>query len=454
MWFACLFVLLACNSARAQSTAATPPAAGARSRVVLILPFENAGSDARLAWIGEGLAELATEQMSFGGVPTYPRSEWQAAMEKLGLPPSSNLTRATMLKIAQQVDAGFVVFGRYTAEAARLSVTAHVLRVSPPGLSEPITESGALQELMEIHARLAWHALRFIEPALPLSQRAYAQRLPRRRLDAFESHVRGLLASEPAQRIRLFREAARIEPDWVEPHFALGREFFAAQNCPAALIWFSKIVPAHARGPEAAFYAGLCHLRGNDPARAEAAFAGLLPRAAVIAADREPRDAGMQDVLNNLAVAESRQGKWREAAAHWQRAQQLEPGHAGYWFNYALGALRAGENNSAVRGLREALRLNAEDGVARALLIAVLERSGRGTEAAAEREACEQAPEGTGCEPVPGVRAIWKGSPTAKSQIALDAVARLDRLSESPEFSVRQREVPSASASRSNGGRL
>jgi tetratricopeptide (TPR) repeat protein len=415
---------------------------------VLILPFENAGADPRLAWLGEGLAELGIERMSLAGVVTYPRADWLAAMEKLGLPPSSRFSRATMLKIARQVNAGFVMYGGYSIEDAGLTVTANVLGVSPPSLSPAFRETGALQELMEIHARLAWQALRFVDRDFPLSQRAYAQRLPRLRLDAFESHVRGLLASEPAQRIRFFREAARLEPDWAEPMFALGREYFAAQNCGSALIWFSKIVPAHPRGPEAEFYAGLCHLRGNDPQRAEAAFAALLQRAAAAPAGAEPRDAGMQDVLNNLAVAESRQGKWREASVHWQRAQRLEPSHAGYWFNFAVGALRAGEMNSAARGLREAVRLNAEDSEARALLIVVLERAGRATEAASEREACEGE-----CDPTPAIRAIWKAP---KAPVSLEALARLDRLSDNPEFSVRQREdgpSTAVTAPRSTGGR-
>jgi tetratricopeptide (TPR) repeat protein len=157
----------------------------------------------------------------------------------------------------------------------------------------------------------------------------------------------------------------------------------------------------------------------------------------------------MQDVLNNLAVAESRQGKWREAAVHWQRAQQLEPGHAGYWFNFAIGALRAGEWNSAVRGLRESVRLNAEDSEARALLIAVLRRSGRATEADSEREACAA---GEDCQPTAAVRAIWK---TPQAPASPEALARLDRLSVSPEFFVRQREslpAPAAAAPRSSTG--
>lgn len=447
----CLLMLLACSVARAQTTAAPRATEANSSKILLVLPFENAGADSRVAWLGEGLAELSIERMALAGVVTYPRAEYLAAMEKLGLPPAARFTRATMLKIAKQINADYVMFGRYSADGGRLNMTANVLRVEKPALSPAYRESGSLQELMDIHARLAWQALRFIDPQFPMSQRVYLMRGPKVRLDAFEAHVRGLLAAEPSARITLFREAARVEPDWGEPVYALGREYFAKQDCASALIWFSRILPTNPRAPEAEFYAGLCHLRGKDAPRAETTFATLLQRLTAGPAGGEPRDSGMQDVLNNLAIAESRQGKWREAAAHWQRAQQLEPGNAGYWFNYAIGALRANDAAATVRGLREALRLNADDAQARALLIAMLERSGRATEAASEREACEAA---DGCEPTPAIRAIWKAPQAPASP---DALLRFERVSESPEFFVRQREgmtpAPAPRSGSSLGGR-
>ena len=61
------------------------------------------------------------------------------------------------------------------------------------------------------------------------------------RLDAFEQYIRGLLADEDEIRIRDLKEAARLEPDWPEPSFALSETYYARNDCAAALPWFARV---------------------------------------------------------------------------------------------------------------------------------------------------------------------------------------------------------------------
>ena len=354
-------------------------AASAGGQTLLVLPFENSAGTPALEWLGTGLAELSVERLPGDGRVVIPREEWLAAVEKLGLPATGRFTRATMIKLAAETDADFVVFGSFAAENGKLTLTAQVLRRDPAGLSAAMTETGAMSELMPVHARLAWQVLRWVDPAFPLSETAFVERQPALRLDAFEKFIWGMIEPRDDQRLRFFREAARLEPNWGDPAFAIGQAYFAQRDWATALIWLSRVPPAHSRGLDAEFLAGVCHLYRNDAVRAEAAFSEVLAHGE------------FPEVLNNLGVARLRMGKTREAMAAWQRASELDPEVTDYWYNAGLGALRATDPAAArdfgVRVFREVLRREPRDAEARALLVAALERAGRATEAETEREA-------------------------------------------------------------------
>lgn len=422
-----LLLQLAYGGARAAEAGPLPGGTAASAgTAILVLPFENSSPGPKLEWIGEGLAELGIERLRGEGRTVYPRETWQAALEKLGLPNSRHFSRATMIKIAEETDADAVVFGRYHCEGKALRISAQILRLDVPGadgiegpaLSPVFEESGDLAEMMDIHARLAWQLLRFRDSSFFAAKQEFVQRQTRWRLDAFEQYIRALSAApgtlDDAQRLRLYREAAHLEPAWPEPLFALGQAYFQHKDCATALIWFSKVAPENERGFESAFLAGVCHLWRNDPARAEAAFAAL--------SERFP----LAETLNNLGIARAQLGKLREAIEPLRGATRLDPEEPNYWFNLGLALLSltekpegsepdAGKQVSgrnlgapprqpqlvplafpvrgdresaaaAVRVFRELLLRRAEDSEGHLLLLAALERSGRTIELEAERE--------------------------------------------------------------------
>ncbi len=386
----------------------------------LVLPFEPAARMPQRSWLGEGLAELFSSRLAEDGRLVFPRSDWIAALEKLGLPPSTRFTRATMLRVAQQMDADYVIFGEYNSDGKSLTLTTRVLQVSPGRLSPPFTEAGAFEGLMDLQARSAWQVMRFVDSTYHLNQASYAQRFYKPRVDAFEQYVRGLSAAEE-ERLRLLREAARLDPEWVDPAYALGEAYYAARNCEPALIWLSRVPPGHRHGVDAGFQAGVCHLLRNDPARAESAFQGVL-----FSLNRKnPGVAPPAEVLNNLAIALSRRGLAQEAAENWQRAQQADEGQLNYWFNAAVGYVRAAQYGAAVRVLRDSLKRNPEDGDTRALLVATLEKAGRATEATAAREECSA----ENCGASAAFPAVLKDPAESPRPGAPDRFAKLERIS-------------------------
>jgi tetratricopeptide (TPR) repeat protein/TolB-like protein len=371
-------------------TAKNSSAAGAaaHTETVVVFPFENVASDAQKDWLGEGLSELTTDSMVGHGPVVFTRDERLAALEKLGLPTYSRFSRATMIKIAGEIDADYVVFGEFTPDGASLHVSARVLRVSPPKLSEPFAETGSMDSIAETEGRVSLRILCAIRSSLdatahcdanwPELQQQVAKTVTHVRADSLEYFVRGLLAADDEMRLRDLREASRLDPTWDEPLVAIGKAFYERRDCESAVGWFAKVSPANAHSADAQFYTGVCQLQRNDPVHAESTFAALLIRAG-----SGPVYPG---IINNLGTARLRQTRYKDAATDFDRAQKIDPGEPDYWFNLGLAQYLISDWAESARALREVVRLQPDAEDARALLIAALDRGGNTDEANALRQ--------------------------------------------------------------------
>src|SRR5262249_56750660 len=143
-------LIVAAAALHGQQSAATSPAASSAASqrgLYLVFPFENAGASPRLDWLGEGLEELTIQYLSDGGEQVYSHAGRAGEFERYGLPASSKLSRATMLRIAQDLDADYVIFGSFTSDGTTLTVNSRVLRVDPPALLPPVRDSASLSSL-------------------------------------------------------------------------------------------------------------------------------------------------------------------------------------------------------------------------------------------------------------------------------------------------------------------
>jgi TolB-like protein len=297
----------------AQHPSARRASAPIGSQIYLVFPFENSGASARLDWLGEGLEELTIMRLSAAGESVYSHNGRTNELDRYGLPPQAQLSRATMLRIAQDLDVDYVVFGSFASDGSRLTVASRVLRVNPPALLPETRESGPLDSLMDLQTRLAWRSLSSHDRAYPFTLAEFSKKQRSLRLDAFEHYVRGLLANEDELRLHEFREAARLEPEWPEPDFGLGEVYFSRRDCNSALPWYARVPKNHDRYTESVFAAGVCRLLLSQPDRAQEVFTSLrealreggrggAANANVIAGGDLP------EILNNLALAKARLG--------------------------------------------------------------------------------------------------------------------------------------------------
>lgn len=351
--------------------------------IYLVFPFQNSGPSSRLDWLSEGLEELTIQGLSSAGEQVYSHSWRLGELERYGIPTTAKLSRATMLHVAEDLDADFVVFGSFNYDGKNLTVDGRLLRVNPAALLQPLHESGPLETVMDLHTRLMWRMLSENDHAYPLSLTEFSQMHKAVRLDAFEHYIRGLIANDDETRLRELREAVRLEPEWVEPNYALGEAYFTRKDCAAALPWYAKVPKTHDRYLEALFSMGVCRLSMNQPDQAEEAFATLQT---LLRSSSTP-GVDFPEVLNNLAMAKARQNKFPAAQEDLRRASALDPDEDDYPFNLGLIAIRQGDFNGAAALFREASHREPDIPEDRSLLVAALEKAGKQDEADQERNA-------------------------------------------------------------------
>ena len=385
-----LFVSLVAAASRAQQAGATPQvpaAAGNSQRIYVVLPFENAGAPAKLDWLGEGLEELTIERLAAAGEQVYSHGGRAAELERYGLPIGSTFSRATMLHVAEDLDADYVIYGKYAAKGPTLTVEMRILRMNPLALRPPVEEHGTLESLMELHTRLLWRTLSSGNGHYAPSLADFTKRQRPLRMDAFEQYARGLQATDPEAKLTQLHEAARLEPEWPDPVFALGEAYFAKKDYNAALAWFFKIPKTYDRYAEALFFRGVCRLQLNQADLAEQDFRTLQETLKSTTAN----GADLPEVLNDLAIAQARQGKEAAAQTSLRRGAELAPGEDDYSFNLGLLALESDDARAAADYFREAAEREPDSAQDRALLILSLEKAGRSAEADQEREAAKEA---------------------------------------------------------------
>lgn len=442
-------LLAACFVCGVFAQQSVPPAKidtgyGSQAGIYLVFPFENAAASPRLDWIGEGLEELTIQRLSAAGQQVYSHEGRINELDRYGLPGRAKISRATMLRVAEELDADFVIFGNFSSDGKTLTVASRIMRVNPSKLLPPLRETGPLDGFMELHTRLVWRILSQNNHGYSYNLAEFTKTQRPLRLDAFEHYIRGLLASEEDARLRELREAARLDPEWSAPIFALGQTYFARNDCNNALPWLARVPQGQARSAEAVFSTGVCRLRLNQPERAEEIFASL--QESLSNGGPNERKTGtivsggdLPEILNNLALARARQGKTAPAENDLKRASQLDPDEDDYTFNAGLLAWRKGDFTGASNFFRQAAQRQPENAEDRALLIASLEKAGKKTEADQERLSAEEA---LGPGVLPAVKLDAKG----------EGLTKLERVKAELDTTTLRTEIESSGSPLNAGG--
>ncbi|MGD0213716.1 MAG: tetratricopeptide repeat protein [Terriglobales bacterium] len=352
----CIFAsLVFCWSLRAQDRAALGGTAAGRTMVVV--PFENTSPTPGLEWLGESFPETLHEQLNSPVLYVASRDERLRAYDRQGVPAGVHASRATLYRIAEQMDVDYAVLGSYRYDGARLTATAQLLDMRAQKLLPAVTESAPLADFGTLQSALAWDLLRSIRADFSVPKDKYIASVAAVRLDALENYVRGMLATTADEKIQHYREAVRLSPDYAKAWLELGKTYYAQRAYEPAMAALGQVQPSSPVAREANFYLGLAAYAHGDFAKSESAFAFV--------AARLP----LAEVYNNLGVVAARRGHSPKIATDdFQRAIQDDPSDADYHFNLGVTLTQSGDRAGATRELHATLADRPNDAEAKILL--------------------------------------------------------------------------------------
>ena len=368
------------------------PASG---QTYLAAPLDNRSRDANLDWIGESISESLRATLQSADLAVVSREEREAGIKRLSLRPGSSLSFGSLTKVAEHVDAGFLIYGHFeftpspSEPAASVQPPAAQPGEKPenPGMAPPaaprgqlridlrifdrrhvqqtaeIIERGPIEDLALLETLVSWRAMQFLVADFKMTREEFERRHPPVQLTAKEYYIRGLLASTKEARHRYFAQAVRLEPKFAQPCYYLGRMQWDNDNYRVAAGWLERISPDQDHYWDALFYLGLSRYQMADFDRALTAFRQL--------AARHP----LPEVINNVGAVELALDM-PEAYEHFKAALDKDAADPDYHFNVAYARWRRGEFEAAAQGFRAVLDRVNDDQDAILLLGRCLKQSG------------------------------------------------------------------------------
>jgi len=339
---------------------------------VIVLPFENPTQDPRLAWLREGAAVLLSDLLAAGGERVIDREDRLRAFERLQLPATAGLSRASSIKVGQAVAAGVVVIGTLELSGDQLTARGRMVRLDTGRLLPDLQASGPIADLFGVFSRLA-HLVRGTSAAVPT--------LPSDRLppspQVFELYVKGLLAETPAAATALLQQVLKAAPQFDAARLAMWDLHTEASEHQRALEALTGVRADSRYSRESRFRRALSLMslkRFDEALQTLRTLQG------------EERSAA---VTNAIGVAELRRTATPtpgRATYYFSQASEIDPADGDLFFNLGYAYWLDRDARAAIYWLREAVRRNPGDGDAHFILGVALQQTGATAEAARERE--------------------------------------------------------------------
>jgi tetratricopeptide (TPR) repeat protein/TolB-like protein len=339
---------------------------------VLVLPFENPTQKPDLVWLREGAAVLLSDLLAAGGERVIDREERLRAFERLQLPATAGLSRASSIKVGQAVAAGVVVIGTLELSGDQLTARSRMVRLDTGRLLPDLQASGPVSDLFGVFSRLA-HLVRGTSAATPTVP---SDRLPPSP-QVFELYVKGLLAETPAAATALLQQVLKAAPQFDAARLAMWDLHTEASEHQRALDALTGVRAESRYARESRFRRALSLMslkRFDDALQTLRALQG------------EERSAA---VTNAIGVAELRRTATPtpgRATYYFSQASEIDPADGDLFFNLGYAYWLDRDARAAIYWLREAVRRNPADGDAHFILGVALQQTGATAEAARERE--------------------------------------------------------------------
>jgi tetratricopeptide (TPR) repeat protein len=316
-------------------------------KLLLVLPFQNLANQPNLDWISEAVPEVLNRRLASSGFMPISRDDRLYALDHLGLPSTFQPSRASAIRLAQTLDADYVIVGSFSTSGTRFRASAQVVKMGALHMSAPLEEEADMSHLLDVLNSLAWGLAKEIDPQFTVARNTFVAAGASLRTDAFENYIRGLVENDPAEQIRHLKEAVRLDPTFSPALLALGKAYFANQQFDLAATTLGRLPRNDPNAREADFDRGLAYFYLGSYVKAEDAFAFV------------SKQLPLPEVVNNEGVAASRRGL--DATSFFQRAVAADPNDPDYQFNLAVALARKKEVTEALRALEQTIKLRPQD---------------------------------------------------------------------------------------------
>ncbi|MBX7220585.1 MAG: tetratricopeptide repeat protein [Blastocatellia bacterium] len=321
-----------------------------------------------------------SDLLDIPGLIAIDLDERNLAFEKLRIPNTAIITRATELKLGEAVNADLLIRGIYnvTGEGKDLTITVKAQIISLREgrfLGNEHALSGPLTDLQAIQGKLAWELLYQRNMALPFSREQLISRASRVPPVAYETFVKALLTSGQEDRIRLLQKSIADstkngQANYPQAMYELATLYYRNRQYADALKWYEKIAVEENRGLEARFYLGICQYQSGQTDGALKSFSDLLA------------PMPLYESYNNAAVAQLAKGNTNEGLRLVKLAAEAAPFDSEVQFNLGYAYWLKGEYKAAAGHLETVLKGSPKLGAAYYLLAKSYDKTDKATEAA------------------------------------------------------------------------
>lgn len=360
--------------------------ASARTRPVLILPFQEATPGEADGWFGEGIAEtlFVAAQMTATLLP-IDRGRVQQVVRAAGAAPQPGPPERSALALARTLRAEIVFYGDYQRTAdGGVSITPRLLdaKTGESRASEPLI--GGPKRVLETQAEVIQAYAKMLNLGLKADevQRMVAAARPTGNLTAFEAYAKGrrsaLRGTQEGQEgaAELLARAVEIDPTFGLGHYHLGVTHLGLGNRWKAAAQFRAATQVDANLPEP--FKALGDLFMSSPRRLYDQAIEAYQRALALRPHYAEAHVGLGD-------AKAAKSDHEGAIGHYQKALAVDPLNARVHFS--LGKIYYNEKGlyyEAVTAYKKAIDLDGYFLEARMGLGEIYEEKGLYKDAIAE----------------------------------------------------------------------
>ncbi len=339
---------------------------------IAILPLFNHSKAENLDWIGESAAETMRESVSSEGNLTLAREDRVEVYRRLSIRPNAVLTKASVIKVAETLDAGQVIFGEYEVipgtgtngvNDRKIRLTARMVSLKRMREGPEFEQFGLLEDLSMLETKLAWNFVHVLNPKAQLTETDFLKSRPPVRIDAVELYIRGLLSESGDQKQKLFTQAANLDERFTQPAFQLGRMFWQKKDYKTSSHWLERVTRADSHYFEAVFLLGLCRYQQGDYLEAAKQF------------ELVSKELPLNEVYNNMGAAQSRKNNV-SAEENFKKALEGDEADPDYWFNLGYWQWKNGVFFAAADKFRAVLDRSPSDTEAKIFLGYCLRKEG------------------------------------------------------------------------------